>query len=151
MLTRSRLDVGSQLGSFGTSLGTIVLDNSMKQDLTTSDDDARLLRLASYLGRLPKLMPVADARAKMVAKGSPVLTAHGEPQAAIVSFTTLEEMRRALLHFLVKEIGSSFERSRWRVQMQGGDVIATSEKELRALVGEGVKKTRRRNSKSPRL
>ena len=141
---------------FCTPLGTIVLENSMRQDLTTSDDSAALLRLASYLARPPKLMPVADERAEMqgalelVAKGSVVLTAHGEPQAAIMSFTTLEEMRRALLHFLVKEIGSSFERSRRRVQFQGGDVIATSEKELRALVGEVVKKTRLRNSKSSR-
>jgi hypothetical protein len=129
MLTQSRLDVGSELlpPLFCTSLGTIVLENSMKQDLTTSADNvAALLRLASYLGRPQKLMPVADAHAEMcrtlelVASGSVVLTARGEPEAALVSFTALEDMRRALLHFLVEEIGSSFERSKWRVQSHEG-------------------------------
>ena len=49
-------------------------------------------------------MAEAEARAEMrrtlemVAKGSVVLTTHGEPEAAVVPFTTLEDMRCALLH-----------------------------------------------------
>ena len=123
--------------------------NSMKHDLTPSDDKAAaLLRVASYLGRPQKFMPVADARAemrrtlKLVSKGSVVLTTHGEPEAAVVPFTTLEDMRRALLHLLIEEIGSSLARSKDRVRSQRGDIPSSSEEELEALVGEAVKKAR---------
>ncbi|MBA3572509.1 MAG: hypothetical protein H0W34_11165 [Pyrinomonadaceae bacterium] len=129
----------------------------MKQNLTTTDDKAAaLLRVASYLGRPQKFMAVADARAEMrrtlelAAKGSVVLTTHGEPEAAVVPFTTLEDMRRALLHLLVEEMGSSFARSQKRARSQRADVPASSEEELEALVGEAVKKARRRNGKSSR-
>jgi len=129
----------------------------MKHDLINANDKAAaLLRVASYLGRPQKFMPVADARAEMrrtlelVAKGSVVLTTHGEPEAAVVPFTTLEDMRRALLHLLVEEMGSSFARSKERARSQRGDVPASSEEELEALVGEAVKKARRRNGKSSR-
>lgn len=128
----------------------------MKQEVTTDDKAAALLRVASYLGRPQKFMPVGDARAEMrrtlelAAKGSVVLTTHGEPAAAVVPFTTLEDMRRALLHLLVEEIGSTFERSQERARSQRGDVPATSEEELETLVGEAVKKARRRNGKSSR-
>jgi len=67
----------------------------MKQDLAPLDDKAAaLLRVASYLGRPQKFMPVADARAEMrhtlelVSKGSVVLTTHGEPEAAVVRHYT---------------------------------------------------------------
>jgi len=121
----------------------------MKQDLAPADDKAAaLLRVASYLGRPQKFMPVADARAEMrrtldlVSKGSVVLTTHGEPEAAVVPFTTLEDMRRALLHLLIEEMGSSLARSKERVRSQHGDVLMSSEEELEALVGEAVKKAR---------
>lgn len=128
----------------------------MKQEVTTDDKAAALIRVATYLGRPQKFMPVADARAEMrrtldlVTKGSVVLTMHGEPEAAVVPFTTLEDMRRALLHLLVKEMGSSFERSQQRARSQKRDVPAASEEELEAFVGEAVKKARRRNGKSSR-
>jgi len=129
----------------------------MRQDLTNSNDKAAaLLRVAAYLSRPQKFMTVGDARAEMrrtlelVAKGSVVLTTHGEPAAAVVPFTTLEDMRRALLHILVEEIGSSFERSQERAGSQKRNVPATSEEELEALVGDAVKKARRRNGKSSR-
>lgn len=128
----------------------------MREELTTNDKAAALLRVAAYLGRPRKFMPVGDARAEMrrtlelAAKGSVVLTTHGEPAAAVVSFTTLEDIRRALLHALVEEIGSSFERSRKRARSQGRDVPVTSEEELEALVAEAVKNARKRNGKSSR-
>jgi len=128
----------------------------MRQELTTDDKAAALLRVASYLGRPQKFMPVGDARAEMrrtlelAAKGSVVLTTHGEPAAAVVPFTTLEDMRRALLHLLVEEIGSSFERSQERAGSQKRNVPASSQGELEALVGEAVKKARRRYGKSSR-
>lgn len=99
---------------------------------------------------------MADARAEMrrtlelAAKGSVVLTTHGEPAAAVVSFTTLEDMRRALLHLLVEEMGSSLERTQERARSQRGDVPATSEVELEVLGGQAVKRARRRNDKSSR-
>ncbi|HMG73683.1 MAG TPA: hypothetical protein VK582_09290 [Pyrinomonadaceae bacterium] len=128
----------------------------MRQEATTGDKAAALMRVASYLGRPQKFMPVGDARAEMrrtlelAAKGSVVLTTHGEPAAAVVPFTTLEDMRRALLHLLVEEMGSSLERSQERARSQRGDVPASSEEELEALVGDTVKKARRRNGKSSR-
>jgi antitoxin (DNA-binding transcriptional repressor) of toxin-antitoxin stability system len=129
----------------------------MKSNVTSTDDQAAaLLRVASYLGRPQKFMAVGDARAELrrtlelAAKGSVVLTTHGEPEAAVVPFTTLEDMRRALLHLLVEEMGSSFARSKERARSQRGDAPASSEEELEALVGEAVKKARRRNGKSSR-
>ena len=100
----------------------------MKSNVTSTDDQAAaLLRVASYLGRPQKFMAVADARAEMrrtlemVAKGSVVLTTHGEPEAAVVAFTTLEDMRCALLHLLVEGMGSSFARSQKSVRSQRQD------------------------------
>ena len=128
----------------------------MKQEATTDDKAAALLRVAAYLGRPQRFMPVGDARAEMrrtlelAAKGSVVLTTHGEPAVAVVPFTTLEDMRRALLHLLVEEIGSSFERSQERARSQSLKAPASSEEELEALVGEAVKKARKRNGKSSR-
>src|SRR2546421_6074849 len=122
----------------------------MKQEVTTHDKAATLLRVAAYLGRPQNFISVADARAEMrrtlglAAQGSVVLTTHGEPAAAVVSFTTLEDMRRALLHVLVEEFGSRFERSEERARSQKPHVPASSEEELEALVGEAVKKARRR-------
>lgn len=127
--------------------------DSMKQDLSPSDDKAAaLLRVVSYLGRPQKFMPVAEARAEMrrtmdlVSKGSVVLTMHGEPEAAVVPFTTLEDMKRALLHLLVEEMSSSLALSKERVRSQRREPIETSEEELEALVGEAIKKARRRKS-----
>lgn len=129
----------------------------MKQDLDPSDDKAAaLLRVASYLGRPQKFMPVADARAEMrrtmelVAKGSVVLTTHGEPEVAVVPFTTLEDMRRALLHLLIEEMGSSLAQSKKRVRSQRGESPMSSEEELEALVGDAVRKARRRKVKASR-
>jgi len=128
----------------------------MRQEASTDKNTAALLRVASYLGRPRKFIPVADARAEMrrtlelAAKGSVVLTTHGEPAAAVVPFTTLEDMRRALLHLLIDEMGASFERSQERARSQKKDIPATSEEELEVLVGEAVKKARKRNGKSSR-
>jgi antitoxin (DNA-binding transcriptional repressor) of toxin-antitoxin stability system len=105
------------------------------------------LRVASYLGRPQRFIPVADARAemrrtlKMVAKGSIVLTIDGEPEAAIVPFTTLEDMRRILLPLLVQEMDSSFASAQNSVRSPREDVPAftTGEEELEKLVGETVR------------
>jgi len=129
----------------------------MKQEATTDDKAAALLRVAAYLGRPQKFMPVGDARTEMrrtlelAAKGSVVLTTHGEPAAAVVPFTTLEDMRRALLHLLVDEMGTSFERSQERARSQSRDVPATSAEELQSLVGEAVKNARKRYGKSRKI
>jgi len=101
-------------------------------------------------------MPVADARAEMrrtlelVSKGSVVLTMHGEPEVAVVPFTTFEDMRGALLHLLIEEMNSSLTQSKERVRSKRRETLTTSEEELEALVGETVKKARRRNGKSSR-
>ena len=100
-----------------------------------------------------------DARAEMprtvelAAKGSVVLTTHGEPAAAVVPFTTLEDMRRALLHLLVAEIEATFTHSQDRLRSRREEVPESSEKEIEALVGQtlrGARLSRRRGRKVSR-
>lgn len=122
----------------------------------SNDRAANLLRIASYLGRPQKFIAVGNVRAKMrrplalAAKGRVVLTTHGKPEAAVLRFTIVEDMRRVLVHSLVTKMDASFKRSRERPRPQRKDVPASSEKELEALVGEALKKARRRNGRSYR-
>lgn len=120
------------------------------------DKAASLLRIASYLSRPQKFMAVADARSEMrrtlemAAEGSVVLTTHGEPEAAVVPFTTLEDMRRALLHLLVGEMESSFIRTQERAREGQDEAPPTSEEEIETLVGEALRGARRRSRKPTR-
>lgn len=117
---------------------------------------AALLRVAAYLSRPQKFMAVADARAElrrtleMAEKGSVVLTTHGEPEAAVVPFATLEDMRRALMQLLVSEMEASFARAQGRASAGRDDAPVTSEEELESLVGEAVRTARRKARASPK-
>lgn len=129
----------------------------MKQDLNSADAKAAaLLRVASYLGRPQTFLTVANARAEMrrmlemAAEGSVVLTTHGEPEAAVVPFTTLEDMRRALVDLLVAEMESRFAHSRESLGSRRKDVPTSGDDELETLVGEAVRGARRRNRKTSR-
>jgi antitoxin (DNA-binding transcriptional repressor) of toxin-antitoxin stability system len=124
---------------------------------SASDESAAaLLRVASYLSRPQKFMAVADARAEMrrtlemAETGSVVLTTHGEPEAAVVPFATLEDMRRGLVHLLVSEMEASFARTQESARASAGDAPATSEDELESLVGEASRAARRDVKASPR-
>lgn len=123
---------------------------------TADERAAALLRVASYLSRPQQFMAVADARAemrrtlKMAEKGSVVLTTHGEPEAAVVPFATLEDMRRALMQLLVSEMEASFARAQGRARPDGKDAPATSEEELESLVGEVIRSARRKARTSPK-
>jgi hypothetical protein len=128
----------------------------MKHDSISPDEKAAaLLRVASYLGRPQQFMAIADARAEMrrtlelAAKESVVLTTQGEP-AAVVPFTTLEDMRRALLHLLVAEIEATFTRSQERLKSRSGEVPLSSEEEMEGLVGEALRGARRPRRRSGR-
>ena len=122
----------------------------------TDDRAAALLRVAAYLSRPQKFMAVADARAEMrrtlelAEKGSVVLTTHGEPEAAVVPFTTLEDMRHALMQLLVSEMEASFARVQERARVDREDAPETSEEELESLVGEAVRTARRKARMSPK-
>jgi antitoxin (DNA-binding transcriptional repressor) of toxin-antitoxin stability system len=128
----------------------------MPESITVATDDraATLLRVAAYLSRPQKFMAVAEARAElrrtleMAEEGSVVLTTHGEPEAAVVPFATLEDMRRALMQLLVSEMEASFARAQERMREGGEDAEATDEGELGSLVGEAVR-TARRNARTP--
>jgi antitoxin (DNA-binding transcriptional repressor) of toxin-antitoxin stability system len=117
---------------------------------------AALLRIAAYLSQPQQFMAVADARAEMrrtlemAEKGSVVLTTHGEPEAAVVPFATLEDMRRALMQLLISEIEASFARTQKRAHAEGEDVPETTEEELESLVGEAIRKARRKARTSPK-
>ena len=128
----------------------------MPESMTTATDEraAALLRVAAYLSRPQKFMAVGEARAEMrrtlelAEEGSVVLTTHGEPEAALVPFATLEDMRRALMQLLVSEMEASFARTRERVREEGEDAEATDEEELGSLIGEAVR-TARRHARTP--
>ena len=120
----------------------------------TDERAAALLRVAAYLSRPQKFMAVGEARAELrrtlelAEEGSVVLTTHGEPEAALVPFATLEDMRRALMQLLVSEMEASFARAQERAREDGEDAEATDEEELGSLVGEAVR-TARRSAKTP--
>jgi antitoxin (DNA-binding transcriptional repressor) of toxin-antitoxin stability system len=128
----------------------------MPESITTATDEraAALLRVAAYLSRPQKFMAVGEARAELrrtlelAEEGSVVLTTHGEPEAALVPFATLEDMRRALMQLLVSEMEASFARTQERVREDGEDAEATNEEDLGSLVGEAVR-TARRNARTP--
>src|ERR1044072_2738366 len=129
----------------------------MKHDSISPDEKAAvLLRVASYLGRPQQFMGIADARAEMprtlepAPKGRVVPTTHGEPAAAVVPFTTLEDMRRALLHLLVAEIEATFTRSQERLKSRSGEVPLSGEEEMEGLVGEALRRARRPRRRSGR-
>jgi antitoxin (DNA-binding transcriptional repressor) of toxin-antitoxin stability system len=123
---------------------------------STGERAAALLRVAAYLSRPQKFMAVGEARAEMrrtlelAEKGSVVLTTHGEPEAAVVPFATLEDMRRALMQLLVSEMKASFARAQERARAEGADVPETSEEELESLVGGAIRTARRKAKTSPR-
>lgn len=113
-----------------------------------------LLRIAAYLSQPQQFMAVADARAEMrrtlemATKGSVVLTTHGEPEAAVVPFATLEDMRRALMQLLVSEMEASFARTQEQARLNAKDAVATSDEELESLVGETLRAARRKRRSS---
>jgi prevent-host-death family protein len=107
-----------------------------------------LLQVADYLSHPPQFVAIADARAtlrqtlELAHHGSVVLTSHGVPTVAVVSFATLEAMRGALLHLLVEAMDASFAQVPAQVaQAPPGD--ATSEEALEALVDATVRRARR--------
>ena len=117
----------------------------MSQASSVADERAAaLLRVASYLSQPQQFMAVGEARAEMrrtlemAEKGSVVLTTHGEPEAVVVPFATLEDMRRALMQLLVSEMEASFARTRERARAGREDAPETSEEELESLVGEAI-------------
>ena len=128
----------------------------MPESTTTATDEraAALLRVAAYLSRPQKFMAVGEARAELrrtlelAEEGSVVLTTHGEPEAAVVPFATLEDMRRALMQLLVSEMEASFARAQERVREDGEVAEATDEEELGSLIGEAVR-TARRHARTP--
>ena len=130
----------------------------MPESMTTATDEraAALLRVAAYLSRPQKFMAVGEARAEMrrtlelAEEGSVVLTTHGEPEAALVPFATLEDMRRALMQLLVSEMEASFARAQERAGTDGEDATATSGEELESLVGEAIHRARRSARTSPK-
>lgn len=127
----------------------------MAQTISRAGDDkaGALLRVAAYLSRPQKFMAVAEARSemrrtlKMAERGSVVLTTHGAPEAAVVPFETLEDMRRALLHLLVVEIEQSFTHLQ-SVTRHDEAAPETSEEEMESLAGKALRAARRSAGKA---
>ena len=122
----------------------------MAKAMSSIDQEAvAILRIADYLSKPQKFMPVAEARAEMkrtleiAEKGSVVLTAHGEPQVAIVDFETLETMRGAVMQLLIAGMDTSLHRTQARVSAEGAGP-ETSFDELDSLVDEAVRQGRRK-------
>jgi len=114
-------------------------------------EEAAVLRIADYLSKPQKFMAVAEARSEMkrtlelAEKGSVVLTAHGEPQAAIVDFQTLETMRGAVMRLLIAGMDASLQRIQARVSVEGSGA-KTSFDELESLVDEAVRIGRKKST-----
>jgi len=79
-----------------------------------------------------------------------VLTSHGEPAAAVVPFTTLEDMRRALLHLLVAEMDATFAHSQHRLKSRRQEPEPSTEEDIETLVGEALRRARGPRRKSSR-
>ena len=115
---------------------------------------AAVLRIADYLSRPQKFMPVAEARAEMkrtldiAGQGSVVLTAHGEPQATIVDFETFESMRGAVMQLLMAGMEASFQRAQARASAEGAGP-ETSLDELDSLVDQAVRAGRQGRRAAP--
>lgn len=78
----------------------------------------------------------------MAHQASVVLTTNGEPPAAaLVAFATLEAMRGALLHLLLRALEVSFAQMQAQVASEP-HAAPTSDPELDALVGEAVRRVR---------
>jgi PHD/YefM family antitoxin component YafN of YafNO toxin-antitoxin module len=126
-----------------------VMAKMAKTEASIDQEAVAVLSVADYLSRPQKFMPVAEARAEMkrtlemAEKGSVVLTAHGEPQAAIVDFETLETMRGAVMQLLMAGMGASLQRTQARVIAEGAGP-ETSFSELDLLVDEAVREGRRK-------
>src|SRR5215470_14271625 len=112
-----------------------------KAEASIDQEAIAVLRIADYLSRPQKFMAVAEARAEMkhtlemAKQGSVVLTAHGEPQAAIVDFETLETMRGAVMQLLMAGMDASLQRTQARVSAEGASP-KTNFSELDSLVDE---------------
>jgi prevent-host-death family protein len=126
------------------------------KSFATDERAATLLRVATYLSQPQQFMAVADARAemrqtlRMAEKGSVVLTTHGAPEAVVVPFATLEDMRRALMQLLVSEMEASFARTQEQVLTGREDATATSDEELESLVGAAIRTARHKARPSPK-
>src|SRR6266542_2330796 len=112
-----------------------------------------MLRVARYLRKPQRFIPVGDVRAEMrqtleiVSPGSVVTTTHGEPQAAIVDFETFEAVRGAVMHLLLAEMEASFNRTQEAVGQRSEGVVQSSEDELEKLAGDAVHRARQERSK----
>lgn len=126
------------------------------KSFATDERAAALLRVATYLSQPQQFMAVADARAgmrrtlEMAEKGSVILTTHGAPEAVVVPFATLEDMRRALMQLLVSEMEASFARTQDRARTDGEEALATSDEELEKLVGKTIRTARHKARTSPK-
>jgi prevent-host-death family protein len=115
--------------------------------ISTDSYTSALLHVAEYLSRPQQFVAVAEARAafrhtlEQAQQASVVLTANGEPAAALVPFATLEVMRGALLHLLVQALETHFAQVQAQVA-RTPPAEPTSEAELEALVDDVVRRAR---------
>jgi hypothetical protein len=114
-----------------------------------------LLRVAEYLSRPPHFLAVAEARAtfrrtlELVHQASVVLTTNGEPAAALVPFATLEAMRGALLHLLVREMEASFAQMQSQIACESQHAAPPGDEELDSLLAEALRRARVESTRHP--
>jgi antitoxin (DNA-binding transcriptional repressor) of toxin-antitoxin stability system len=93
-------------------------------------------------------MAVADARAELrrtlelAENGSVVLTNHGEPEAALIPFATIEDMRRALLQLLLTQLDADFKLSALQTDASKEASALATERELDALIADAIREGR---------
>jgi len=112
------------------------------------DSQSTLLRVADYLSRPQTFIAVAEARAglkqtlEQIHSGSVILTTNGEPSAALVPFSTLEEIRQTVMRLLVDAMAVTIARTQTEAYaMPAGE--PTNEDEIEAFARQAVRRGRR--------
>lgn len=81
---------------------------------------------------------------------SVVLTSHGEPQAALISYQRYESMRQAVIGLLVDALDVSWEATRERARQRAAEAMPSTEDEIEEIVGKSIGQARARRAKEVR-
>lgn len=115
-----------------------------------------LLEVAKYFGVPQEFLSVKEARSHFrdavdaADERSVVLTSHGEPQAALISYQRYESMRQAVIGLLVDALDVSWEATRERARQRAAEAMPSTEDEIEEIVGKSIGQARARRAKEVR-
>lgn len=115
-----------------------------------------LLEVAKYFGNPQEFLSVGEARSHFrdavdtAEERSVVLTSHGEPQAALISYHRFETVRQAVIGLLVDALDMSWEATRDRARKRTAEALPTTEEEVEDMVADSIGRARSRRAKAVR-